>query len=69
MTETLQEKRTETVAASVTPTELWQVKLVSRKTGKPVSELLRTNTLVSLIEWGERLDAALSELEPAEKVA
>lgn len=65
MNETQQEKRSETVAAAVTPTELWQVKLVSRKTGRPVSELLREYSLSALIEWGERLDAALADLEPA----
>lgn len=64
MPDTPQEKRSETIGVAVTATELWQVKLVSRKEGRPVSELAREYSVTSLIEWGERLDRALQEMAP-----
>lgn len=61
----MQETRRETIGAAVTPGEKWAVELVKRKTGKSVSDLLREHSLSELIEWGQRLDDALSNLDPA----
>lgn len=62
-----QEPRRDTVAAAVTSSEKWAIQLVSRKTGRDVSNLLRDYNLSELIDWGSRIDEALRELDPAEQ--
>lgn len=64
MTAESQEPRSATVGAAVTDKERWAIELVRRKTGEPISDLLRKHTLSELIEWGGRIDAALGELDP-----
>ena len=60
-----QESRKSVVSAGVTESEHWALTLVARKTGRPLSHLMRDYTLTQLIEWGQKLDQALEELNPA----
>lgn len=62
MAEITQETRCRTVSAALTPSEEWCVKLVHRKTGIPISDLMRMHSLDHLIAWGERIDRALDEV-------
>jgi hypothetical protein len=64
MTTETQESRRDTVSAAVTATEKWAIQLVKRKTGRDISDLLRTHNLDELIEWGLRIDRKLEELRP-----
>lgn len=62
MPQETQESRRETVAAAVTAQEKWQIQLVAKRQGKPLSELFREHSLTDLIEMGRRLDEALHAL-------
>lgn len=50
------------MAAAVTAQEKWQIQLVAKRQGRPLSELMRDHSLTELIEMGRRLDEALHAL-------
>ena len=65
MTQEAQAGRNKTISAAVSESEEWQVKLVSKKTGRSVSDLLREHNVSEIIEWGRRLEAAMDVVEIA----
>ena len=63
-----QERRTETIGASVTPTEKRLVDLAAMRLGVEKSVALRSHNLTQLIEIGQRIMSAVEGV-PVERVA
>jgi hypothetical protein len=69
MMQETQESRRDTVSAAVTAKEKWQLQLVAKKDGRPLSELLRDNTLADLIERGRRIEEVIEALPESASAA